>query len=162
MQGNVEGHRCTDLTRASDLRGNNPIPGSATCQPRASSVPCHICCGCSPPNPYVSCSASTQRRPGQNLMTLKVALFLLSRHPIFRRFKRSIVHSTKSFIRFSDACSHCSGDGMWFLHPHFPHQHITGDKTMGYVRAGMYRDLGALRTQRPTLILPSAPFQPGP
>ena len=56
--------------------GNNPIPGPATCQPHASSIPYRTCRGYSPPNPYVSCSTSTQRRPGPNLMTLNVVLFL--------------------------------------------------------------------------------------
>ena len=67
--------------------------------------------GILPSGLYFLCSsASTDRLPGLNSMTLNVILFLLSpsRHPIFGIFKRSIVHSSRSLIHLPHAYSHCS------------------------------------------------------
>ena len=127
MQGDVEDHRCTSLIKASNVRG------MLTCQPCALSAYDRACCGYLPSSPYTSYSASTQRRPGPNLTTLNVVLFPSSsfRHSTFGPFKQSIVHSTSPFISFSDACSHCSGEGMWLLHSHCPHQHTKEVGTMG-------------------------------
>ena len=127
MQGDVEVHRHTSLIKASDLQG------MLTCQPRAPSAYYHTCCEYLPLSSYTSYSASTQRRPGPNLTTLNLVLFpsSSSRHSTFGPFKQSIVHSTSPFISFSDACSHCSGEGMWLLHSHCPHQHTKEVGTMG-------------------------------
>ena len=117
--------------------------------------------GILPSGLYSLCSsASTDRLPGLNSMTLNVILFLLSpsRHPVFGIFKRSIVHSSRSLIHLLHAYSHCSeGSCDYCTSP--VHTNILGGVGAGWGDGRTYNlecvEMWERFAQLPVLVLPS-------
>ena len=83
------------------------------------------------PDPYISYTSTFaepwQGRPGPNMNTLNVVLFLSlsspSRHPVSGFVKQPIAQFFISFACFLNICSSCSVESMRLPHPPHPHGH---------------------------------------